>query len=307
MSSVEILRVLDEQVRKYLVDGRELYFHWLLLSTFVVVVGIAMEAPEIVHDIHEELGRFLRRWHKSNDTINLHTGLPITRRRVKLIPFISGFGWLFIVAGVAGEFEFESLTSQSDAMVQSFDNTITQFGVAAANERAAKADATAEAARLEQERLKNENLKLQEQILLMGPRANLLVGEKRRTLVDSLRTFVGHVDVRRGGFIGAVNGISTGVSVITDEMDALIKALSGVLNDAHWKLTQAPLSAPDIPIHGISVYVLPEASPKTRRSANLLVKALRQVPLTVDGPSENLAKQPGPVLDDTIVVFVHPK
>jgi hypothetical protein len=140
--SPEIIASLDEGVRQYLLDGRDEYFNLLLLSTVIVAVGIVMEGPEVVHDTKEEILRYLFR-SKSALKVDGPTGLPIYEHRLNWMKLTASLGWLLIVIGVSGEFVLDSLVSQSDSQVQTFNNIITKFGVAEANLRAEEARATA--------------------------------------------------------------------------------------------------------------------------------------------------------------------
>jgi hypothetical protein len=118
-------------------DSRDGYFNLLLLSTVVVAIGVVMEGPQVFEDIQEEIERF---WHgRPRLEIDKRTHLPVTRHRFNWKKMIESLGWLLVAVGVCGEFALDSLVSQSDRQLQTFDNTVTGFEIAAANERAATA------------------------------------------------------------------------------------------------------------------------------------------------------------------------
>jgi hypothetical protein len=93
-----------------------------------------LEGPELWHEITS----IARRWRFGR---KFHFSLPEqhTPNWVKLIAFV---GWMFIVAGVAGEFVADSFVSRADGYVQTFDEILlseTQSRTALANEHASAA------------------------------------------------------------------------------------------------------------------------------------------------------------------------
>jgi len=132
---------------------------------------------------------------------------------------------------------------------------------------------------------KRENLKLQRELLLMGPRANLLQNGNRQLFIDSLKPFAGQsVEVRRRTFIGSLNGISLGAEKVAEERDGLAEALIGALKDAEWVPPDVPLSSGSPPAQGITVQIRDDASLHTKEATNILIKALSAVPLVAIGP-----------------------
>jgi hypothetical protein len=161
--------------------------------------------------------------------------------------------------------------------------------------------------------LEVEALKLRKDLAFQAPRANLIVGEKRRRLVESLKPFVNQKsDVRHSASVTMVNGRVMQTTPMGDDVLDLAKVLMGVLKEASWSLPSYPKPLPARFIgQGIRVEIVHEASPHTKAAAEALVVALKAVPLTVDGPLEipdNAAQrmaQDGvqPVFDENTIIL----
>jgi hypothetical protein len=112
----DVLKGIDDLIRTELEAFRQLWFDRLLMATGAVVIGLVAEGPELWHEITSIVGhwRFNRRFHFS---------LPEKRTAdwAKLLAFV---GWIFIVAGVAGEFVADSFLSKADGYVQKFDEIL---------------------------------------------------------------------------------------------------------------------------------------------------------------------------------------
>lgn len=112
---------LDNRIRLDLQGLDDWFFWWVMASAFVVVIGCAMEGPEIFHELWPEVFTvFSGRWVK----------------KVGLV------GWLFVVIGVAGEGVFEVLEYQAQGLLQTFNQTL----LADAQRSAGSAKDSAEAA-----------------------------------------------------------------------------------------------------------------------------------------------------------------
>lgn len=150
--------------------------------------------------------------------------------------------------------------------------------------------------------------------LLLGPRADLLVGDRRKKLVDALRVLGRQeIDVRREALNGATGVMSNGIGPIADEASGLRAALLGVMKNAGWKLPAPSNRMFWLAGNGISVHTFPHASPATRKAAGALVKALNKVPLVATvGPditADDVRIRMGAETfdDDIIILVVHPK
>jgi hypothetical protein len=130
----DTLKGIDDLIRADFEAFRAVWFARLLTATFLVVVGLVMEGPELWHEIHSIVHRwkFNRRFHFSIPETH-------TPEWARLLAFV---GWVLIVAGVAGEFVADSFISKADGFVQKFDEILladAQRTSGLANERAAMA------------------------------------------------------------------------------------------------------------------------------------------------------------------------
>ena len=71
---------------------------------------------------------------------------------------------------------------------------------------------------------------------------------------------------------------------IGDDALSMAKALIGVMKDAGWRVPTSPLIG-GIQGNGIEVDISLNASSQAQSAADALVKALREVPLKVNGPN----------------------
>lgn len=193
-----------DPIRDYLQRDADKWFHWLLAASFVVALGVILEAPEATIALKRWV---LLRWEKD---------VPEQNEKSMAIP-ASYIGLLLVIAGVAGEVIFEAKVSNADTSLRAHDSQIlgeaqsgaaqaeldaanarkstVQLGkdtqalkteseiqrvvAAKANERAAKANATAENERI-------ERLKLEAQV---SPRR--LTVDQEKEMGDSLKAFAG--------------------------------------------------------------------------------------------------------------------
>jgi len=215
-----------------------------------------------------------------------------------------------VVVGIVGELWVGVVSADRNANLRSKNNRLVglvrekasdaQVTAGAANKDAGVARRDAGNALLVQEQLKSKNLKLQEQILLMGPRANLLIGERRHMLVRSLKPFAGqHVEVGSETMLGALNGIRSTSASVFEERDGLVKAMIGVLTDARWRVTALQGPPPDSRGRGVNASI-PSNAAKTQGAVEALAKALGKVPLA------GVEVRSSPNGDGgNVVVFVH--
>lgn len=243
---------------------------------------------------------------------------------VVLIGFTFVFGAGALITG-------KILSDRQDEQLRQFDKDMTdaKVGLATQQERAANAErAAGEASQRAAEAneraasLELESLELRERLSIQGARENLVTGENRRHLVETLKTFAGQkVDVRRSALPFMVNDKIVSVTPIGDDTIGLAEALLGVVKDAGW-LSPPTVLPWGIQETGISVEITDVASPSTRAAAEALVKALRSISLVASGPkilplkSDRFARvgtieqATPPVLEkDTILlgILVHPK
>lgn len=166
-----------------------------------------------------------------------------------------------------------------------------------ANERAGKANERSSA-------LEVEALRLQEQLVAQGPRENLLRGVSKEKFVESIKPYAGQrIDVRRSASVIEVNGTVVMSTPIGDDTTGLGQALVGALKDGGWDSSPTPLLSA-FQGQGLKVEIAPNYSHETLMAATALVKALKEVPLTVEGPlldTDEQAKRVGK--DETLPAF----
>lgn len=186
-----------------------------------------------------------------------------------------------------------------------------------ANERAAGLEIEAASQRERAAKLEVEAATLRKQLLVQGPRENLLTGENRQKFVDALKPFSGQrIDVRHSASTIMVNGAVVMSTPIGDDALGLATALIGALKDAGWNSPPTPLIS-SFQGQGLKVEVVQNFSPGTLTAAKALVEALKKVPLTVEGPlldNDEQAKRVGkdvilPAFDENTIiltVLTHP-
>jgi hypothetical protein len=132
--------------------------------------------------------------------------------------------------------------------------------------------------------LEMKALTLRKQLLLQGPRENLLVGDNRAILVSTLRAFPGqHIDIRSSAFVIEVNGKFMSSTPIGDDTEGLAKALLPLFKDAGWNTPADPWVS-SFRGQGLVVGIAKDAPERTKTAASAVVAALAQVPFSVSGP-----------------------
>jgi len=127
----DLLRGVDDQIRSQFEAFRADCFTWLLVATGIVILGLALEGPELWYEI-VSIFRHWRFRHRFRFSLS-ESHAP---NWVTLLAFI---GWILIVVGVAGEYVADSFVSAADGYVQSFNDTLlneARKGTAVARERA---------------------------------------------------------------------------------------------------------------------------------------------------------------------------
>jgi hypothetical protein len=296
---------LDELIRPSLLEGRGEWHRFLLWSTVVVAVGVALEVWEIFHDVKEEIDHN-RGIIRSRPLMLSDEGIPISEHRRTWMKTLGAIGWILVVLGVAGEFRFDSIISDFDNGIRLIDDSL----LAAARSESTDANiaaalATQEAGRADDRTLReiNARLALERDFIWRGPR-DIPILAAQGTFDNKLRPFPGQRfrtflcgrDLGFTGF-GAPSGVvvsSGGASaadvVITED------ALSKVLIHAGWKRSPEQrgvyLILPTVSCTSVGPSVHSGAPRRTIKAAkslaSLLYELLRErdtaiVPTTPDG------------------------
>jgi hypothetical protein len=130
--SPEIIRGLDAKVRFDLQRFSDGFFFWVIVSAGIVVVGCALEGPEIFHELFPKLFSFIT-W-PSNDRLKQFEHWT---KKVGMI------GWVLVVLGIAAEGIFEVYDHRASGFLQTFDEvllTTAQRDTAEAYARAGDAE-----------------------------------------------------------------------------------------------------------------------------------------------------------------------
>jgi hypothetical protein len=125
--SPSLIGDLDNKIRFNLQGFDDWFFYWVMASAFVVVLGCAMEGPEILHELWPTVfAVFSSRWVK----------------KVGLV------GWLLVVLGVAGEGVFEVFEYKTQGLLQTFDEILLADAQRQAGDAKQSAEGAATAAQL---------------------------------------------------------------------------------------------------------------------------------------------------------------
>jgi hypothetical protein len=127
--SVPLPAPTADAIRESLQRNADKWFHWLLVSSVVVAVGVAFEAPESTIAI--------KRWYR----LKRKRDTPPANETSFAIP-ASYLGLILVIAGVVGEGVFEGLLSNADTALRWHDDQI----LADTQQKAGDAKAAADAA-----------------------------------------------------------------------------------------------------------------------------------------------------------------
>jgi len=126
--SADFINTLDNSIREELQRTSHTFFLWVLISAFVVAAGVALEGPELLHEMWPRLF--------APFTKGSVTRIRKFKRFIKKIGF---GGWLLVVVGIVGEGIFEALQNRAEGQLQTFNDILladAQRQSSVANERA---------------------------------------------------------------------------------------------------------------------------------------------------------------------------
>jgi hypothetical protein len=139
--SPEIIDALDKSIREELQKTSHFFFLWVLISAFVVGAGVALEGPELLHEMWPRL-------------FTCFTRGSVTRIRTfkRVIKKIGFWGWLLVVVGILGEGIFEALQNRAEGQLQTFNDILLADAQRnAGNARASAIDAANASSRADSE------------------------------------------------------------------------------------------------------------------------------------------------------------
>jgi hypothetical protein len=165
---------LDNSIRDELQRGAQSYFLWVLISAFIVVIGVTLEGPEILHEMWPSLFTFFT-----------EGSISRIRKFKKAIKIVGLVGWLLVVFGVMGEEIFEALQNRAEGQLQTFNDSLlreARLTAGTAKQAAIDAESAASRARDETDALSKEaNDERFERATL---EAEFIKGEPRITLLN---------------------------------------------------------------------------------------------------------------------------
>ncbi len=174
-----VLDAIDDRVRDALQRTSHDFFIWVLASAFAVAVGVALEGPEILHELWPKLFSWFT-WQSHKRLEKFERGI----RRVGLI------GWLLVVIGVAGEGIFEGLQNRAEGQLQTFNEIQlkhARLSAAEANERASKNEAAAAQLQIDSLKLGVELQKAKEGVANANQKAANASKEAEEERIERLR------------------------------------------------------------------------------------------------------------------------
>jgi hypothetical protein len=158
--SPDLIKAMDDAIRGDLQSFSDSFFWLALMSSLIVVIGVAFEGPELLHELWPKMFPvFAKRW-------------------VKKIGFI---GWLLVVLGVGGEVIFGLLEYKAQGLLQTFNDillTDAQRQSSDANERASMNEKEAAQLRKDAEDEALERVTLESEFVKEEPRITLLEWHK---------------------------------------------------------------------------------------------------------------------------------
>ncbi len=109
----DLINALDNGIRDDLQHFGQSLFAGVVWSAIVVMIGVALEGPEILHELWPRRFAFFA------------TGSVRRIRGVKRWLTLIGFaGWALVVVGVAGEGIFEMLQNRAEGQLQTFNDIL---------------------------------------------------------------------------------------------------------------------------------------------------------------------------------------
>jgi hypothetical protein len=196
---LELVKKVNDLMKGDLLYGRDLWLIWLYRSVKLVAVGLVFEAPELIYEIRFIILRRIDKWKFQITFPERH--IPDF---VKILAFL---GWILIVGGVVGEWVTEVKVNEVDVTLQEvYDTELTdatiEAGDAKTNAQGAAAASSQAKRQMEEVEKQTDALKLrlggasrqlgklEQELLLQGPRSRLLKNGES-AFVNSLKRFSG--------------------------------------------------------------------------------------------------------------------
>jgi len=176
--SPEAVNSLDNAIRNDLQKFSHSLYVWVLVSAFIVAIGVALEGPELLHEM----------WPRLFTCFTLGS-VPRLRKFKSVIKKVGFWGWLLVVVGVAGEGIFEMLQNRAEGQLQAFNEILladAQRMSASAKERAGEADERAADANERAGQAEERAAKL-----LAGIQPRRLSPDQEKDIANALKPYAG--------------------------------------------------------------------------------------------------------------------
>jgi len=274
-----LLAQLDERIRTDLESVRDCFFNLLLWATGIVLVGVLLEGPEIVHELYSRV--FISPG-SSAFSATVHPTVRIEGGGIRNV--LSFLGWFILIIGLCGEGAFEGLVNKADGMLQTSNNILVSSAetqAAGAQEEAGAATERAASADLKAAELLNEiqpRTLSKKQSADLGRRLQSLAGIQINFLsypgdAEALRLGLqlqsiftaAHVNVAGmfGRALGSADAVTIGIQIYAPAADAeRRRVLTSALHDAAG-LAMAPTQPVSGPGTQIAILVGVKPLPKS--------------------------------------------
>jgi hypothetical protein len=148
-----LLQHLDQRIRLSLESARDSDFNGLLWATALVLLGVILEGPEIIHSLRKRVlivpGTSPDAWAYPTE-YSTRVFPRVQEEGGEIRKWLSFLGWFVLVIGLVGEGVFDGLVNNADGALQAFNDTLVSAAEresvvandrsAAAIQRADKAD-----------------------------------------------------------------------------------------------------------------------------------------------------------------------
>lgn len=282
----EVIWHLDSLIRTDFARLANSYMFWLLACTGLVVLGIMLEGPEVVHDARELAGR--------------HS--LASSEKPAWIALLALLGWILVVAGVAGEGVSEGFLYRAEGLLSTFNSTTLQ----AEQIETAQAEERANQANLRAAETENTTLKLRaslaaEEMAAAEAQKEAAKAELALARLKEPRTLS---DTQRAALVSRLKPFAgTQIRVLFDDEDmeaaGLAIQLSLALRKAGWIVEDYPTGnsgysyqmtkRPGINVGEFAQLKLPSGAPihyAYAKAAAALSKALLELGLLNAGPGQ---------------------
>jgi hypothetical protein len=266
-----LLQHLDERIRLSLESTRDSDFSGLLWATALVLLGVILEGPELIHELRKRITIFPGSSLAATayPTEFSTSAFPVVQKEGgEIRKWLSFLGWFILLIGLGGEGVFDGLVNNADGALQTFNDILvssTEIQAATAQERAANVE--------------HENLQLQKEVL--GVRMKIagrdLNPEQQSRITASVCNF---------GGINVLMTLHDAGKEINDLRDKIRAALpENCMGKPGFVVSVSSPASETKPFSGVQVILRSEdTDPQHKAFAETLVAALMREGILAVGP-----------------------